>query len=45
MKKLLESGLTCGCVQIEDCILHECAPPVAAPTQVHAGRGYCRYNK
>ena len=37
MKKLLESGLTCGCVRIEDCILHECAPPVAAPIQVRAG--------
>ena len=37
MKKLLESGLTCGCVRIEDCILHECAPPVEAPIHVRAG--------
>jgi len=37
MKKLLESGLTCGCVRIEDCILHECAPPVATPIQIRAG--------
>lgn len=27
MKKLLESGLQCSCVRIEDCILHQCAPP------------------
>jgi MerR family redox-sensitive transcriptional activator SoxR len=37
MKKLLESGLTCGCVRIEDCILYDCAPPVAAPVAVRAG--------
>ncbi|MBI4519688.1 MAG: MerR family transcriptional regulator [Gemmatimonadetes bacterium] len=28
MKRLLETGLTCDCVRIEDCILYECAPPV-----------------
>ena len=27
MKKLLESGLRCSCVTIEDCIVHNCAPP------------------
>ena len=37
MKKLLESGLTCGCVRIEDCIIHECAPPVQVPIQIRAG--------
>lgn len=34
MKRLLESGLQCSCVRIEDCILHECAPPVVAPATV-----------
>ena len=27
MKRMLETGLHCGCVRIEDCILHDCAPP------------------
>jgi DNA-binding transcriptional MerR regulator len=30
MKQLLESGLACSCVRIEDCILHECKSPVIA---------------
>ena len=28
MKRLMETGLTCSCVRIEDCILHGCAPPL-----------------
>ena len=28
MKKLLETGLTCACVRIEDCLLHDCSPPI-----------------
>ena len=27
MKKMLETGLGCGCVRIEDCLLHGCATP------------------
>lgn len=29
MKRLLEKGLRCDCVSIEDCVLHDCNPPVA----------------
>jgi hypothetical protein len=35
---MLESGLRCSCVRIEDCILHECAPPVVAPVALKASR-------
>jgi DNA-binding transcriptional MerR regulator len=28
MKRLLEKGLRCDCVSLEDCIVHECSPPV-----------------
>jgi MerR family redox-sensitive transcriptional activator SoxR len=38
MKKMLESGLECGCVRIEDCILHECAPPVIPAAALKPGR-------
>src|SRR5262245_47551290 len=37
MKRLLETGLDCGCVRIEDCILHNCAPPPSRTAP--AGRG------
>lgn len=29
MKKLLEKGLRCDCVSVQDCILYDCNPPVA----------------
>jgi MerR family redox-sensitive transcriptional activator SoxR len=29
MKRLLEKGLRCDCVSMNDCILHDCNPPVA----------------
>jgi MerR family redox-sensitive transcriptional activator SoxR len=38
MKRLLENGLDCGCVRMEDCILHECAPPAGAPKVPVRGR-------
>jgi DNA-binding transcriptional MerR regulator len=28
MKGLLEKGLRCDCVTVDDCILHDCSPPV-----------------
>jgi MerR family redox-sensitive transcriptional activator SoxR len=28
MKALLEKGLRCDCVTVDDCILHDCSPPV-----------------
>jgi MerR family transcriptional regulator, redox-sensitive transcriptional activator SoxR len=28
MKRLLEKGLRCDCVTVEDCIVHDCNPPV-----------------
>jgi MerR family redox-sensitive transcriptional activator SoxR len=37
MKRLLEAGLHCSCVRMEDCILHECAPPVVAPRTLVRG--------
>jgi MerR family redox-sensitive transcriptional activator SoxR len=29
MKRLLEKGLRCDCVTVQDCILYDCSPPVA----------------
>ena len=29
MKRLLEKGLRCDCVTVQDCILYDCNPPVA----------------
>jgi MerR family transcriptional regulator, redox-sensitive transcriptional activator SoxR len=29
MKRLLEKGLRCDCVSVQDCILHDCNPPVS----------------
>jgi MerR family redox-sensitive transcriptional activator SoxR len=29
MKQLLEKGLRCDCVSIQDCILYDCNPPVS----------------
>ena len=29
MKGLLEKGLRCDCVSVQDCILYDCNPPVA----------------
>jgi DNA-binding transcriptional MerR regulator len=29
MKGLLEKGLRCDCVTVDDCILHDCNPPVS----------------
>jgi MerR family transcriptional regulator, redox-sensitive transcriptional activator SoxR len=29
MKRLLEKGLRCDCVSVQDCILYECNPPVS----------------
>jgi DNA-binding transcriptional MerR regulator len=28
MKRLLEKGLRCDCVSVQDCIRYDCAPPV-----------------
>lgn len=28
MKRLLEKGLRCDCVSVQDCILYDCNPPV-----------------
>jgi MerR family transcriptional regulator, redox-sensitive transcriptional activator SoxR len=28
MKRLLEKGLRCNCVTVQDCILYDCNPPV-----------------
>lgn len=28
MKQLLEKGLRCDCVSVEDCVLYDCNPPV-----------------
>jgi MerR family redox-sensitive transcriptional activator SoxR len=30
MQRMLESALACSCVRIEDCILHDCSPPIPA---------------
>lgn len=38
MKQLLESGLHCSCVRIEDCILHDCAPPAVIPATLVRSR-------
>jgi MerR family transcriptional regulator, redox-sensitive transcriptional activator SoxR len=29
MKRLLEKGLRCDCLSIQDCILYDCSPPVS----------------
>jgi MerR family redox-sensitive transcriptional activator SoxR len=29
MKRLLEKGLRCDCVTVQDCVLHDCNPPVS----------------
>jgi len=29
MKRLLEKGLRCDCVTVQDCILYDCNPPVS----------------
>src|SRR5262245_54199443 len=39
MKRMLETGLTCGCAKIEDCILHGCAPSAPQLIQIQTRRG------
>jgi DNA-binding transcriptional MerR regulator len=29
MKRLLEKGLRCDCVSMDDCVLYDCNPPVS----------------
>jgi MerR family redox-sensitive transcriptional activator SoxR len=36
MKRLLEAGLNCSCVRMEDCLLHECSPPISV-IRLHPG--------
>jgi MerR family redox-sensitive transcriptional activator SoxR len=37
MKRLLEKGLRCDCITVEDCILYNCNPPVQL-TRVRAAQ-------
>jgi MerR family transcriptional regulator, redox-sensitive transcriptional activator SoxR len=30
MQRMMENALACSCLRIEDCILHDCSPPIPA---------------
>ena len=36
MKRLLEKGLRCNCVTVQDCILYDCNPPVQLSARANA---------
>lgn len=39
MKRLLEKGLRCDCVTVQDCILYDCQPPVRLGRTDRRGSG------